>query len=277
MPLLSQHQVKVKDDAVPGKPELLLVFVAFHPRAAEVERLKMCLKTLPENIRYAVVANDYRPGEAIDQLSDRALYFLANPDNPGYGRAVNRLVQQVDELPVLLGVLNTDIAWESDCFPAMINWLNANDDTILAVPQIRDAHGRIQRLCKQDPTVLGMLSRRFIPSRLKPKWLTGYDLWYTMASKDYHKVFDVPYLSGCCMLIRSEAFVKVGGFDSRFFLYLEDADLTRKLRGHGRCVHLPVSSVQHDWGRGNYQNLRLVLVNLHSAWLYFRKWGWKLW
>ena len=79
------------------------------------------------------------------------------------------------------------------------------------------------------------------------------------------------------MLIRSDAFCRSGGFDERYFLYLEDADLTRTLSRYGRCVHLPVASVIHAWGRGNYGNLRLMAVNLSSAWLYFRKWGWSLW
>jgi len=42
-------------------------------------------------------------------------------------------------------------------------------------------------------------------------------------------------------------------------------------------VHLPVASVVHGWGRGNYRNLGLMVVNLTSAWRYFRKWGWALW
>jgi len=65
----------------------------------------------------------------------------------------------------------------------------------------------------------------------------------------------------------------VGGFDSRYFLYLEDADLTRSMATIGRTIHLPIASVIHYWGRGNYRSWWLVLVNLHSAWIYFRKWG----
>jgi GT2 family glycosyltransferase len=79
------------------------------------------------------------------------------------------------------------------------------------------------------------------------------------------------------MLIRGQHFQAVGGFDDDFFLYLEDADITRKLRALGRCIHLPIASITHDWGKGNYKDLRLVLVNIHSAWVYFRKWGLRIW
>ena len=97
-----------------------------------------------------------------------------------------------------------------------------------------------------------------------------------MASYDYYQVMDVPYLSGCCMLMRTSAFLAVGGFDESFFLYLEDADLTRRMALMGRTVHLPEASISHYWGRGNHRSKRLTLVNFQSAWIYFRKWGIRL-
>jgi GT2 family glycosyltransferase len=267
----------MREQAAHDQRELMLLFVAFHPSSQEVERLQACLASLPACIGYGVVVNDHRPGEPIDKLASHADHFLACLDNPGYGEAVNRIVAQLRPGLLYLAVMNTDLTWDDDCFPGLLTWLCDHPDVTLAVPQIRDGEDRIQKLCKRDPTLLGLLSRRFIPGWLKPAWLRRYDQWYVMADHDYTGIFDVPYLSGCCMLIRADAFVAVKGFDARFFLYLEDADITRKLRQIGRCVHLPVRFIRHDWGRGNYRNPWLVLVNLHSAWIYFNKWGWRLW
>jgi GT2 family glycosyltransferase len=257
--------------------ELLLLFVAYHPSAQEVAKLKTCLAGLAPEIGYAVVVNEHRPGEPVEQLADGAACFLSNRDNPGYGRAVNRLVGQLGELPHYIGVLNTDLTWEKGTFEQLLNWLHVRPDVSLAVPQILDEDGTLQRLCKQNPTVLGLFSRRFLPEWIKPAWLKRYDHWYVMGNCDYLQPFEVPYLSGCCMMISSAAFCTVGGFDERYFLYLEDADLTRSLSKVGRCVHLPVAEVVHGWGRGNYRNMALVMVNLASAWHYFWKWGWALW
>lgn len=259
------------------KRQLLLLFVAYHPSLSEVQKLKRCLLGLPSEVGYAVVVNDHNSGEPVEQLLDGADFFLKNKDNPGYGRAVNRLVMRMGPKAPYIGVLNTDLSWQSGTFAQLLGWLQQHPQVSLAVPQIVDEAGTPQNLCKQHPTVLALLSRRFIPRCFKPTWLKNYDDWYVMAEQNYQEMFDVPYLSGCCMLIRTDSFYRIGGFDERYFLYLEDADITRSLAREGRCVHLPVASVVHGWGRGNYRDLRLIMVNLISAWHYFSKWGWVLW
>ena len=257
--------------------KLTLLFVAYHPSQLEVEQLQACLSELSSEVGYAVVVNDHNPGEPVDLLFEGADFFLCHSDNPGYGRAVNRLFLRLEQSCPYIGVLNTDLSWQAGTFDELLTWMEKNPKVSLAVPQILDHSGQLQKLCKQNPTVLALFSRRFIPEWFKPNWLKRYDRWYVMAEQNYKEVFEVPYLSGCCMLIRSEDFRRIGGFDERYFLYLEDADITRSLARDGLCVHLPVGNVVHGWGRGNYHNLRLVVVNLVSAWHYFRKWGLSLW
>jgi len=277
------NQSRGCEDALTGPVarELVLLLVAYHSDATEVDALLHCLTRLPAQIGYAVVVNDYRPGEPVDRLAQGADCFLANYDNPGYGRSVNRLFQRLvnraDAAPPYLGILNTDLSWEDGAFTQLLTWLRSHPRVSLAVPQIVSPDGVVQHLCKRNPTLLGLFSRRFLPLWCKPSWLTRYDQWYVMGDCDYQQVFPAAYLSGCCMLVRTDAFQRVGGFDERYFLYLEDADITRLLCHYGDCVHLPVTRVVHSWGRGNYRNIRLVIVNLISAWHYFRKWGWALW
>lgn len=260
--------------------QAVLVVVAFHPKSPEVERLQSCLATLPPCIGYAVVANDHRPGEPVDALAKGSLAFLRNRSNPGYGRAVNQMVAALHHqgvTPPYLAALNTDLAWQPGTFETLLRAMVADPQIMLTVPQLLDPEGEAQQLCKQNPTVLGLLSRRFVPEGWKPGWLRRYDRWYVMADQDYSSSFAAPYLSGCCMVMRAAAFTEVGGFDERFFLYLEDADLSRSLARIGRTLHWPAASVVHHWGRGNHRSWRLTLVNFHSAWIYFRKWGLKLW
>jgi GT2 family glycosyltransferase len=260
--------------------DLLLVVVGYHPSELEVDTLASCLVCRSSTVAVAVIANDHQPGEPIDRLAKQVDLFLPSSRNLGYGRAFHAALEAYrarQAVPPWVAVLNTDLSWRSGSFERMLAWLQHQPDVVLAVPKILDPAGRPQQLCKRDPTLLSLASRRFVPRRIKPHWLRRYDAYQQMAAHSLDQVFDVPYLSGCCMLIRHSALEQAGGFNQRFFLYLEDADITRRLRRLGRCVHLPVAEVVHAWGRGNHRSLWLTLVNLQSAWIYFTTWGWRWW
>ena len=258
---------------MPVTRDLILLFIAYHPSRKEVANLESCLAKLPTNIGYAVVVNDYAPGEPVDSLAPNSDKFITFQENIGYGRAANCLFAQLDTSPPYIAVLNTDIFWNSGTFEHILLWINSNLNVDLLVHFNEEEN---PDLCK-NPTVLALLSRRFLHHSIKPSWLKRYDKWFVMSSYNYDSVLDLTYLSGCCMVIRSSTFRQVGGFDERFFLYLEDADLCRSISRIARCVHLPIVSVTHKWGRGNYLKLRLMFVNVISAWKYFAKWGWVFW
>ena len=90
----------------------------------------------------------------------------------------------------LRGVLNTDLSWQSGTFEQLLGWLQLHPQVSLAVPQILDESGSPQKLCKNNPTVLGLMSRRFLPNWLKPRWLKRYDRWYVMDDQSYQEVFE---------------------------------------------------------------------------------------
>lgn len=77
------------------------------------------------------------------------------------------------------------------------------------------------------------------------------------------------------MLISQQALIETGGFDERFFLYLEDVDLSRRVSGLGLDVlYCPDSTVVHESQRRSYQDVKFLLYHIVSAVRYFNKWGW---
>ena len=68
-------------------------------------------------------------------------------------------------------------------------------------------------------------------------------------------------------------YLKVKGFDNRYFLHLEDADFTRMCSYHGIVIHDPTLKVIHKWARGSHKSIRQMLCLLISLFKYFRKWG----
>ena len=72
------------------------------------------------------------------------------------------------------------------------------------------------------------------------------------------------------MMIRRDAFELVGGFDERYFLYWEDADLCRRLRGRGwATAYVPEAAIVHHGGRSSRASLASLAAFHLSALRYF--------
>ena len=76
---------------------------------------------------------------------------------------------------------------------------------------------------------------------------------------------------GACMLIRRDRFVEVGGFDERYFLYWEDADLCRRLRARGyETRYVPGAQVVHVGAVSSGTRSSLATREFHrSAYRYY--------
>ena len=59
---------------------------------------------------------------------------------------------------------------------------------------------------------------------------------------------EVAAVSGAAFMIRRDIFLQLGGFDDRFFLYMEDTDLSLRARLEGwRILYVPEALVYHDY------------------------------
>ncbi|MEG1886813.1 MAG: glycosyltransferase family 2 protein, partial [Oscillospiraceae bacterium] len=67
------------------------------------------------------------------------------------------------------------------------------------------------------------------------------------------------------MIIRTEVFKMLNCFDERFFMYMEDADLSRRASKFGKIVFLPQYTVTHLWERTSSKSLKYLLIHLVSS------------
>ena len=74
------------------------------------------------------------------------------------------------------------------------------------------------------------------------------------------------------MAVRTSVLKSIGGFDDRYFMYFEDADITREVRRVSRAVYFPDAVVTHVWNRDSKKNYKLLLIHIHSMIKYYLKW-----
>ncbi len=197
--------------------------------------------------------------------------YLFNGKNIGYGAAHNIAIRQTiaQDTPYHL-VINPDVKLDSTIIEKLLAAMDANTDVAALMPKIFYPDGDLQYLCKLLPTPWNLFGRRFLPKCLTRKSKHRFELH----DFDYNHTLDIPFLSGCFMLLRSSALKEVGLFDERYLLYMEDVDLSRRLHQKFRTIFYPNASIVHAHAHGSYKDKRLLYIHIVSSCRYFNKWGW---
>ena len=144
-----------------------------------------------------------------------------------------------------------------------------NRSESLFIPKIIYPNGENQYGARLLPSPINLFARRF-----NSKFVDKLDQEYLLKNFDLNKEIFAPSISGCFMLFRSSTLIKLGGFDERFFLYMEDIDLSRRCAEKYGAIYYPLAKVIHQHDQGSYKNASLLKIHLKSGFLYFNKWGW---
>jgi GT2 family glycosyltransferase len=243
--------------------------VLFHNDPAQYEIAMHCFLSCCDGTLY-VVDNSAVQLQHKLFAHDRVCYVYAGK-NLGFGKAHNTAINMAVRSSEAHLLLNPDISFEPHVLPELCRFLEANRGVGAVMPRITYPDGRLQHLCKLLPTPVDLILRRFIPSeRIKVKINRRYEMHGLSQARPSR----VPTLSGCFLLIRSELMSRVGSFDERFFMYMEDVDLVRRIGDVAETVYVPSVQVVHGYAKGSYRNRKLLGYHLRSAVLYFFKWGW---
>jgi GT2 family glycosyltransferase len=94
---------------------------------------------------------------------------------------------------------------------------------------------------------------------------------YTLG--DFTQTTEVPAVAATLVLIRRDLFDEIGRFDTRFFMYMEDTDLSYRLHLHDRInLFVPSAGGTHHWGAGSREGrVRRLWWHHMSVWKYFLK------
>lgn len=221
--------------------------------------------------RIYVVDNSPYSSEKSAISSAKVEYIWNNGDNIGYGRAHNIAIRQSVRwhTPFHL-VINADVWIKAEDLDLLYAFMETHKEVGSLMPKVTYPDGTLQYLCKLLPTPFDVFGRRFLPSCLTRRRNARYELRNT----GYDKPMNVPYLSGCFMLLRTEAVLKARLFDERYFMYPEDIDLTRTIHRDYLTLYYPAVTIIHDHARSSYHSWRMMWVHIVNMCKYFNKWGW---
>ena len=227
------------------------------------------------NVKLYLIDNSPKrllPASAFD---GRPVFYHHVGQNLGYGKGHNWCLRRCEPSRYHL-VLNPDVLFSKGILEELIRYMDRNPEIGMISPRILNEDQTLQHQNRRYPTLLDLFLRRF-SSHTGWAYLQKRLDHYAMKDNGYEHIYDVPFMTGAFMFCRTAVLRQVGGFDPRFFMYFEDADLSRKFQSAGyKTIYYPHVHITHLWQRASQKRLRMAMVFILSGMKYFNKWGWKL-
>ena len=169
--------------------------------------------------------------------------------NTGYAAAVNAALSEAPGMDLML--LNPDVEVTAGGICALQAVLARYPRVAVAAPRLVDASGAPQASARSYPSALTILGS----SRLGRKvgaLRRAYESYVDPGAGEEPRTVD--WAIGAALLIRREACDQIGGWDQRYFLYVEDVDFCRRCWQAGwEVVYVPGVRFTHRYERATTQ------------------------
>jgi len=233
--------------------DITLIIVSYKSEKLIIQNLQI-LKKFP-----TVIINNSKTNEFNTLINDFKNIELIIPDsNLGYGKA-NNLGVNKSKTPYVL-IINPDILLNEQLINTLYStFINYNDDIGVVGPALYDSN----------------MKRRTNGSISHIKKIRGRKLSSSQNNIPEDNMC-CDFLVGCCLFMRRDFFIELGGFDKDFFMYFEDNDLCDRIIKKGKTiVEVPSAKVIHlensSSKKNSFQNYKLAIVHKISEYIYLKK------
>jgi len=252
-------------------PDLSIVIVAYRCRDALADCL-MSIESHSGNLatETIVVDNAGRDGTA-EMVRERFgwVRLIANARNRGFAAANNQGLVLAAGRNVLF--LNPDTVVHAGALEVLVRTLDGDPHVGACGPQLLNADGSIQPSARRFPTLAALL-HQYTPLRAL-RFLKGAYRRYKMADFDFRTPADVDSLMGAALCVPQRVLAEVGIMDERFFVYLEEVDLCRRIREAGHRIRFEPSGRLTHLGGVSAASATANVLFCRSLFRYLRKHG----
>lgn len=218
-------------------PEVSIIIPVFN----QFQYTYQCLKSIKEHtkgIAYEVIIGDDNSTDLTKNIAEivKNILVVKNVNDQGFLYNCNNAAEKARGKYILF--LNNDTQVQEGWLKFLLELLKSNDEVGMVGSKLIYANGTLQEaggIVWQDGSA----------------W--NYGNGKNPEDPEFNYVKEVDYISGACIMIRSELWQILGGFDTYFApAYYEDTDLAFRVREQGyKVLYQPKSEVIHFEGISN--------------------------
>lgn len=224
-----------------------------------------------DNATKLYLIENYQNDLSNEILSNPKIERIKTGSNLGFGAGHNLVLNKINTESDYHLILNPDVDFDSNILKELIDILKKDLDLAMIAPKVFFPNGQLQHSYRRYPSLFELFIRRVpvFKTLFKNVYLKG-----VYADLNVTKPFYAEYLTGCFHLYKTKDFLRLKGFDERYFLYMEDVDICKKIDTiNKKKMYYPNVSITHVLKQGSSKRMSLFLRHLISMIKYFNKWA----
>jgi hypothetical protein len=239
-----------------------------------------CINSIKENFRHIsyeviIVDNNSKDGSQ-NMIKDKFpwVILIENKENVGYAKANNQIFEIAKGEKFLL--LNPDTLITNNSLNLMINFLDANEDSIVVCPKYINPDGSFQKLYRRWPNLKVFICQKtllavLISHKFINKVLSEY--YYQLPTDRFDEIQDIEQAGTSCLMLKTKIFRRIGLFDEQFAIFFNDVDLCKRVHNNGyKIFFLPDAEIIHFLGKCHDNKGKIENQEFIISWLrYFKK------
>lgn len=235
----------------------ILISIVSHFNADLVALLLGDLQKLnldKDRCRIVVTSNVEEDISVLEKFTDINLKLILNDRPFGFAENHNKVFRSFESN--IFCVLNPDVRIVSMDLPYISTKLDDSSIGVLA-PVVFSPNKDIEDSARRYPTPFQMFRRLVMRKRL--------DYAFPI------EPVSVDWVAGMCMFFNSDIYKKIGGFNERFHLYLEDVELCLRLGRSGKkIIYDPSIEVIHDARRSSRRRPSYMRYHVLSYFIFLQ-------
>lgn len=196
--------------------------------------------------------------------------IIQNVEPLGFGENNNKGVMA--SVGDYIAIVNPDIILQDDSIDKICRKLEGTQENVIYAPQLLNPDGSVQYSVRSFIT-LRVFMRRLL-SRGDDNNISNEMVKYLCKDIDVEKTQTVDWAMGAALFMSRETYAKLGGFDQRYFLYMEDEDMClRAWKMNIPVIYYPEAKMIHNHLRGSSKLGKKTLMHFKSLFTFFRRHG----
>jgi hypothetical protein len=242
-------------------PVVSVIIVNFNNRNYLLKTLESLFQDTNASEYEIIVVDNASEDDSVEavQRNFPTAKVVSLQENLGYARANNRGVEQASGQYLLF--LNNDTYVPEGAIGKLLDIKKDHPEYGIVAPLVCNADKSLQLSWGKDLHLLSEFFLKFFAE----KWHRRQ-----FKRKKGRMSRNVDWVSGACFVIAGSLYQQVGGFDEKFFLYVEDADLGRRIRRIGKKIHVTSEAqVIHYLGQSVAKMPGKALLEAKRSQLYY--------